>query len=370
MTAPVEWRRRLLGHARSACALDDPWGVAACALELEACARSGDWIANLTDATAVSAPLRARGTQAVGQVERIAVGAVRWAGERRPGDADEAFHELRGSIAELLAADPDIDLSRPRYRWRIPWTGDGLAAFHARLAPLFAQVPEVRADVPDLDAAMRRCIAAAGDVGARDAPPDETGLGASISAARAMSHSMLERDAAWPSPLRASHARWFDAALSSARSWVDVDVASFHASAVLAIEHAWLHALVATASWPLRAALLAHAEPSFAPNIAPARDIAIELTGEPDPTRLPWIRTLWERNFVTHSEGSHVGEAGFELLSAWRASQATPELAARVAATDLAPIARRIHLWDREVAVADADRLLAGEVERPLPVRW
>nr|HEX4313315.1 hypothetical protein [Kofleriaceae bacterium] len=356
MTAPAAWRARLLGHARSAHALDDPWGVAARAIEMAAAAQGGDWMANARAASARASTIAARGADAMGQVERLAVGVVR----RRVGGDGEVPAELAESVSRLVGVDPEVDLERPRYRWRLPWCGDGLMMFDTLLAPQLAQAGMREAvAIPDADAALARCEELAGDAG------DDLGDPAPPRAAViAACDAMLARDARWPQPLRARHARQLRAAVEVAPTAVAVDVASHHAAACFAIEHAWWHALVATVGWPLRAALVATYEPDAAGSVDTARALADQLAGIRDPLAAPWLARLIAGDPPDTIE---LGEAGAELvapLRAWRLAGGR-ELAALTATTP--PVhARRVRLWDREVAVADLDDLLAaGTFSRP-----
>ena len=86
------------------------------------------WMTALADASARAWPVRATGLEVTGQFARRRSAVARWASERRLADAAEARGEVVASVARLLACDTEIDLARPRYRWRLPWTGAGLAA--------------------------------------------------------------------------------------------------------------------------------------------------------------------------------------------------------------------------------------------------
>ena len=371
------WARRLLAHARSAHALDDPWGVAACAIELEALARGDDWVASAIAGGRDAAPVRAAGIEALGQFERICVVAVRWAAERRAVERDDAAHELAGSVARLLAIDPVVDLARPRYRWRLPWLGASRAAFRDLLAPIFAQVVERDAIVPDGAAALARCEAIANGLGA-DAP-DAGDPEPSRAAIRRTCDELIARDAVWPEPLRSAHAHALRAAVERAATPYDVDGITVHAWACFAIEAAWWRTLVATVGAPRRAARLATNDPGI--DVAAARDLARAMTGEADPLRLPWLAAFVERNLAPNQPnigpeqlgsaeatpiGAYLGEAGFELLSPYRVAHRHDLRALTRVDEARAPVA--IHLWDREVGLDDADQLRATGISgRPSP---
>jgi hypothetical protein len=389
------WLDRLLGHAKICAALDDPWGAAAYAIECEAVGQ-GDtvaaWLAALGDASARAWPLRACGLEVTGQFARVAIGVARMASERRPAEAAEARADVVASVALLLARDVEIDLARPRYRWRLPWTGAGLAAFHAQLAPIFAEVPAAQPVVPDAAAALARAETAAAAWRAqlrRGAEPSDfparTGDGdAELAACRARVHAecdaLLARDRAWPEPLRVHHARAVRAAASAAGTPVELDLACTHAAACFEIEATWLRALVATIGAPLRAALVASYEPSEAAtaSIAAARAHATALAGAPDPFALRWFSELVTGSLVPHARGSldglgsYLGEGGIELLGPWRTwtgVTSSPPAAARALTATGAPAdpaRQRIALWDREVALDDATGLRSAPA-RPAP---
>jgi hypothetical protein len=369
---PAPWIRRLLGHARSAYALDDPWGVAGCAIELEAAVAPGDWVANVHAGAARAQPIRAAGLEAMGQVERIAVGLVRWRGELRPGPRHEARHEIEASIAKLIAVDPVVDLARPRYRWRLPWTGAALAHVHELLAWLFGNVPEGSAEVPDAAAALARCedLAAVALQTVRSSPPDDATLAACRAAVHAMCDDQLARERVWPEPLRVHHATWLRGAVDRAVTPTDVDIASHHGAACFAIEACWWHALVISAGWPLRAALLASYEDGVSVDIA--RSLSATLVGEPDPLRVPWLARLVADNLAPNAAdepiGAWAGEAGFELLGpyrTWRGLGGSDVCALTATADPASPAS--IRLWDREVALADADALRSAPSRPGIP---
>lgn len=398
------WLDRLRGHAQICAALDDPWGTAAYALEIEA-AVQGDtvarWLAALGAGSARAWPLRACGLEVAGHFTRIAIGVARWASERRAGEAAEARADVVASVAQLLARDTEIELTRPRYRWRLPWTGAGLAAFHARLAPIFAEVPAPQPVVPDATAELARAdhVLAAWRAGLRrgSEPADfvprvasPADLAAELAACRARVHAtcdeLLARDPAWPEPLRVAHAAALRVAADAATSTVALDLACEHAAACFQIEACWLRALVATVGAPLRAALIASYEPGAAAtaSLAAARAHATSLAGEPDPFALPWFGELVTTALVPHATGSldglgsHSGEGGIELLGPWRTwsgvAAAHGDLADRRAARALTataapgdPARARIRLWDREVALGDALRLRAAPARPPVP---
>jgi hypothetical protein len=356
--APAAWLARLVNHARSAHALDNPWLVEACAIELEAVARGGgDWVARANEASRRAAPIAARGADAMAQVERLAVGVVRWTSER-PGDTGEARRELAASAARLLAIDPAVDLARPRYRWRLPWTGEGMAAFAELLAPFLAGAGVRTAPaIPDAEAALARCAAIAAEARGTDGPDDPTAPRAAVIAA---CDAMLARDAIRPEPGRGFHATSLRAAVAAAPTGTAIDALSHHAAACFAVKHAWWRVLVATLIWPLRAALVAGHDPAAAASIAPARAVADALAGVRDPLRVPWLaRRLAARSDVL---GVELGEAGFELTGSYQAFFATNPAAdlAAITATTEPSAPRTIRLWDREAAVVDAEALAAA----------
>jgi hypothetical protein len=362
VTVPAAWIARLVGHARSAHALDDPWLVERCAVELEAVARGGgDWMERAREAARRAAPGAARGAEALAQVERLAVGVVRWTSERDPGAAGDARRQLAASAARLLAADPLVDLARPRYRWRLPWTGDGIVAFAELLAPFLAGAGMREAPaIPDADAALARCEAIAADVPGADAPDDPGPPRAAVTAA---CDAMLARDALRPEPGRGFHARTLRAAVAAARTGAAVDVASHHADACFAVEHAWWRALVTTLTWPLRAALIgADAEP--------ARAVAAALAGVREPLAVPWLARRLAVQLAAPVAGVELGEAGFELDGAYQtfvAGHPAADVFAHAATTAAAAAPRTIRLWDREATIGEAEALAAAPSRPAIP---
>ncbi len=391
------WLDRLRGHAQICATLDDPWGTAAYAVEIAA-AVQGDtvasWLAALGAGSARAWPLRACGLEVAGHFTRIAIGLARWASERRAGEAAEARAEVVASVAQLLARDTEIDLTRPRYRWRLPWTGAGLAAFHALLAPIFAEVPAATPVVPDAASELARAdaVLAAWRARLQRAPEpvdfvarvgSAADLAAELTACRARVHetcdALLARDRAWPEPLRVAHAATLRAAADQAASTVALDLACEHAAACFQIEACWLRALIGTVGAPLRAALIASYEPgaAAAASLVAARAHASALAGAPDPFALPWFGELVATALAPHASGSldglgsHTGEGGIELLGPWRTwtgvaaahgDLADHRAARALTATDAAAdrSRARIRLWDREVDLADALRLRAA----------
>jgi hypothetical protein len=361
VTVPATWIARQVGYARSAHALDIPWLVEMSAAELEAAASGpGDWRDRARAAARRVAKIAGPAADALAQVERLAVGVVRWTSERQPGAAGEARRQLAASAARLVAADPVVDLARPRYRWRLPWTGDGLAAFADLLAPVLAGAgPHDAPAILDADAALARCEAIAADVRGADAPDDPTAPRAAVTAA---CDAMLARDALRPEPGRGFHARALRAAVAVASTGTAIDVMAGHADACFAVEHAWWRALVTTLIWPLRAALLAGDDPAAAASIEPSRAIAEALAGVRDPLRVPWLARRLATQLPVDIPGVELGEAGFELTGPYRtllAAHPGTDLAA-LTATTAASATRTIRLWDREAAIAEAEALAAA----------
>jgi hypothetical protein len=122
------WIDRVVGHARIAATIDDPWWIEACRIELGAALAArdaSDWRESLAAASDAAAPVRAAGVEAAAAYGRLAA-AIVWARvEQRPVPRTMAVAEPAAARRALDARDRTFDprvLAR-RYRLRTPWIG-------------------------------------------------------------------------------------------------------------------------------------------------------------------------------------------------------------------------------------------------------
>lgn len=398
------WIDRVVGHARIGAALDDPWTVKACAIELAA-TLVGDSFAPLRDALVEVSPraqtIRTEGAEALSCFSRLAICLVRLQAERRPTE----FAELRRDVAacaEIVARYDRLDLARPRHRWRLPWLDAAL--LERWLASIVPAVDE-RSVTDEPDVILREVVAMAErwsrslaedrrarPVEAEGTPYEELahtvadGARACRDSVRALARPWLARQRVWAEPILAQHAHRLVAAVDAVETPTAIDLVSMHAAGCLAIEGVWWQALASGVGGPLRAALVASYDPSPATeaSFVAARDAALALVGEPDPWRLPWFEDFVASNLLQHATdeleglGAFQGEGGLDLLNPWRAWSAIcvaggtgiPIEQGRAltrTAIPSVPERSRVRLWDREVALADLDRARIGLARPPVP---
>lgn len=182
------WIDRLLGLARVAAVLDDPWTAHAHQLELDAALAArghADWAAQLAAGGAEAAPWLGYGPTARAAASAIAGAAATLGWDRRPAARAEAVDVIaaqleRWSELQLLPGPGEIARwsrlwSRPRYALASPWVGEGHAAAISLVAAVVPRRParapiEVRSAAVTLGA-MERAAASwrAGLVEARPA---------------------------------------------------------------------------------------------------------------------------------------------------------------------------------------------------------
>ena len=366
-----QWLDRLIGHARIAAAVDDPWAVAAARIELDAAlaAHAGGWAEQLQAGAAAAAPVRAAGADAIGAYTGLLWALVRARVEGRPVERADALGVAAAARARLAALDAGFDphAPAPRYRWRTPWTGAGLATLAGWIDAIAVAPGGARAEAPDGAAALAAMEAAtaawraglpgrggAAPVGgepsiadvvapyaglaglAGDAPEVATlraaaqalvaaAAGAAtpqdvlaawaeqgllVALGRAPIEAGLvrlrERLTAWPEPLLAHHVDALAAALSAARTTTTIDLASVHADACLAVEADWNRALAAVVLAPARATFIAawDGTADARRGIAAAWSVAHALCGAgADLDGNPWVAGFVRDVIVRHGGG-------------------------------------------------------------------
>lgn len=201
------WLDRIANYARVAAMVGDRPAVTAAAVEYgEALEAHGhdDWPERVATASALTAPLRERGTHAVTQFTRLLLAVLAL---RAAASVDERAvwrEHAAGAHRALLDADPGFDWARledePRYALRTPWTGGGrevLGAWLAEVAPA-APPPEERAgdgDAPaGLDAAQDRWREGLAHLPAVDVTDDDVTIAAVAAPYRALAEAVTGDD--------------------------------------------------------------------------------------------------------------------------------------------------------------------------------
>jgi len=141
------WLDRLLGHARIAAALDDPFTAQAMAVEVEAtlAARGHrEWVSTLQAGSTRAAVWHERAGQAKSSAVALIGAAITGAWDQRPAAQAEARAVATAAWQQWSALEPLVAggdaaafaraLAQPRYRQRVPWTGVGVAALVERMA--------------------------------------------------------------------------------------------------------------------------------------------------------------------------------------------------------------------------------------------
>ncbi len=160
------WLDRVVGHARTAAAVDDPWALTALRVELDATlAATGpdDFGARLIAASPIAAAIRLPGIEVIGAYARLLWSTVRARVETRALERAAAAAEAIDARRRLRALDASFDprALAPRYRWRTPWTGAGLRALAGWLDEVGGTAPAERARPPDGPAELAAIEAAA-----------------------------------------------------------------------------------------------------------------------------------------------------------------------------------------------------------------
>lgn len=314
------WLDRAANHAHVAVAVGDPWQAEAAAVEhAEALAATGheDWNNRLAAAGARSASLRERSAEARSAFTGLLLCLLGLHSTGSDFERATCRDQAVGAYRALREADPAFAWGegpeQPRYRWRTPWTGPGLALVGGWIAELDSGAGAVAGEADDplaairsgqqrwqrgladrppgrgtgeppavadvvapyaelaaalsgddrLSAATRRAAEAVSAAGSAEPTGQaalarfvEEGLLTALSAAplRARAEDGLARQSVWPDPLVEHHWRTLLATLDRARTETDVELISVHAEACFAIEADWNAALLGSLLGPLRAA--------------------------------------------------------------------------------------------------------------------
>ena len=226
----------------------------------------------------------------------------------------------------------------------------------------------------------------------------ESGLLTELAAAplRCRLDAIEQRQAEWPQPLLAAHARALRAALPQAGTATEVELLSAHADACLDVEADWQSLFFAAQMGPLRAALNFGISPAEATRgLRGASAISRNLLGLAPAATLQGalVQALLQNHMLDGAScaGSDAvawgGEAGHELLPLLRAWQALATVRDETAAghrtglpaalrqlagrcldttTDAAPVV--VQLWHVNADATQAAQLLVAPARPPLPL--
>jgi hypothetical protein len=363
------WLDRLANQAQAAATVDDRWSAAAAAVEYRETVRAAgleDWVSRLAARPSQAGSLLDQSVETSLSFVRLLLCLLRTrCGDRTP----EVQDEVLGNYRSLLEADPDFTsesvIARPFYRWRVPWSGDGLATLRQWIDNLSCPSPvpdsvNERIDPWDLIAAGRAAwrkdlkrgsdgvlstkepaveevIAPYGDFMdltlLKAESPHEAlewitrkRLPAKLAAApfRALAEQGLARQCAWPDPLLEHHWRALLHELDGARTVTEVEFAVAREEAFFGVEAGWNVVFLSSLLCPMREAWRFSWEPGDAASRAvhEAAHTSYALWGQGPRALLdvPRVSAFLTECIVRYAGeepseiGAFWGEGGFDVL--------------------------------------------------------